>query len=46
MSAANQAVFLSYVSQDAETAKRICEALCATGVEGWFARSERAGASA
>lgn len=46
MSAANQAVFLSYVSQDAETAKRICEALCAAGVEGWFARSERAGASA
>ena len=33
---ANKAVFLSYASQDAEAAKRICEALRAAGVEVWF----------
>ncbi len=32
----NQAVFLSYASQDAAAAKRICEALRASGVEVWF----------
>ena len=31
-----QAVFLSYASQDAEIARRICEALRADGVEVWF----------
>ena len=37
MSAAeNKAVFLSYASQDAEAAKRICEALRQSGVEVWF----------
>jgi hypothetical protein len=30
------AVFLSYASQDAEAARRICEALRASGVEVWF----------
>lgn len=30
------AVFLSYASQDAEAARRICEALRAGGVEVWF----------
>jgi Flp pilus assembly protein TadD len=30
------AVFLSYASQDAEVAKRICEALRAAGIEVWF----------
>src|SRR3954471_4196483 len=36
MSAAGKAVFLSYASQDAEAAKRICEALRQAGVEVWF----------
>jgi tetratricopeptide (TPR) repeat protein len=31
-----KAVFLSYASQDAEAAKRICDALRAAGVEVWF----------
>ena len=43
MSSANQAVFLSYASQDAEAAKRICEALRAAGVEVWFDQSELVG---
>ena len=34
------AVFFSYASQDAEAAKRICEALRATGVVVWFDESE------
>jgi hypothetical protein len=34
------AVFLSYASQDAEAARRICEALRAAGVEVWFDQSE------
>src|SRR5258707_445976 len=37
MSAAeNKAVFLSYASQDAEAARRICDALRSGGVEVWF----------
>ncbi len=36
MSEPGKAVFLSYASQDAEAAKRICEALRAAGVEVWF----------
>ena len=36
MSDPAKAVFLSYASQDAEVAKRICEALRASGVEVWF----------
>ncbi len=37
MSAAeNKAVFLSYASQDAEAARKICDALRASGVEVWF----------
>ena len=43
MSDANKAVFLSYASQDAEAAKRICEALRAAGVEVWFDQSELVG---
>jgi tetratricopeptide (TPR) repeat protein len=31
-----KAVFLSYASQDAEAAKKICDALRAAGVEVWF----------
>jgi TolB-like protein/Tfp pilus assembly protein PilF len=34
--AENKAVFLSYASQDAAAAQRICEALRAAGVEVWF----------
>ena len=37
---ANRAVFLSYVSQDAEAARRICEAQRAVGVEVWFDQNE------
>ena len=40
------AVFLSYASQDAEAAARICEALRAAGVEVWFDRSELRGGDA
>ena len=36
-----KAVFLSYASQDAEAAKRICEALRHAGIEVWFDQSER-----
>jgi tetratricopeptide (TPR) repeat protein len=36
MSDPGKAVFLSYASQDAEAAKRICDALRAAGVEVWF----------
>ena len=40
------AVFLSYASQDAEAAARICETLRAAGVEVWFDRSELRGGDA
>ncbi|HYC09247.1 MAG TPA: TIR domain-containing protein [Steroidobacteraceae bacterium] len=40
------AVFLSYASQDTEAARRICEALRATGVEVWFDQSELRGGDA
>jgi len=40
------AVFLSYASQDAESARRICEALRAAGVEVWFDQSELRGGDA
>ncbi len=40
------AVFISYASQDAEAAKRICEALRAAGVEVWFDQSELRGGDA
>ena len=43
---AGKAVFLSYASQDAEAAKRICEALRAAGVEVWFDQSELVGGDA
>ena len=39
----SSAVFLSYASQDAEAAKRICDALRAAGVEVWFDQSELRG---
>jgi TolB-like protein/tetratricopeptide (TPR) repeat protein len=40
------AVFLSYASQDAEVAKRICEALRTGGIEVWFDQSELRGGDA
>src|ERR1700694_4801843 len=46
MSDPTQAVFLSYASQDAEAAKRICDALRAAGVEVWFDQSELVGGDA
>ena len=42
----NKAVFLSYASQDTEAAKKICDALRATGVEVWFDQSELVGGDA
>ena len=38
-----RAVFLSYASQDAEAARRICEALRSAGVEVWYDQSELRG---
>ena len=46
MSPAGRAVFLSYASQDAGAARRICEALRAAGVEVWFDQSELRGGDA
>jgi hypothetical protein len=37
---------LSYASQDAEAAKRICEALQAAGIEVWFDQSQLRGGDA
>jgi len=42
----SQAVFLSYASQDAEAAARICAALRAAGIEVWFDQSELRGGDA
>ena len=43
MSDDKNAVFLSYASDDATAALRICEALRAGGVEVWFDQSELRG---
>jgi TolB-like protein/Tfp pilus assembly protein PilF len=40
------AVFLSYASQDAEAAQRICDALRAAGIEVWLDKSELRGGDA
>ena len=45
-SPATRAVFLSYASQDAEAARRMCEALRAIGVEVWFDQNELVGGDA
>jgi TIR domain len=37
------AVFLSYASQDAEAAQKICGAFRAAGIEVWFDKSELTG---
>jgi TolB-like protein len=42
----SRAVFLSYASQDAEAALKICEALRAAGIEVWFDKSELRGGDA
>jgi TolB-like protein/Tfp pilus assembly protein PilF len=39
----SRAVFLSYASQDAPAARRICEALRGAGIEVWFDQSELRG---
>src|SRR3984885_10410360 len=46
MSEASHAVFLSYASQDAEAAQKICEALRAAGVEVFLDQSELRGGDA
>ena len=46
MSASGKAIFLSYASQDAEAAQRICEALRAAGLEVWLDQSELRGGDA
>ncbi len=46
MSLPAKAVFLSYASQDADAARRLCEALRAAGVEVWFDQSELRGGDA
>ena len=43
MSELSRAVFLSYASQDADAARRICEALRGAGIEVWFDQSELRG---
>ena len=45
-SAPTGAVFLSYASQDAEAAQRICAALRSAGIEVWFDQSELRGGDA
>ncbi len=46
MTEPSRAVFLSYASQDALAAQRICDALRAAGVEVWFDQSELRGGDA
>jgi TolB-like protein len=42
----SRAVFLSYASQDADAARRICKALTNAGLEVWFDQSELRGGDA
>jgi TolB-like protein len=42
----SHAVFLSYASQDAEAAQKICDALRAAGIDVWFDKSELRGGDA
>lgn len=46
MSEPGKAVFLSYSSQDAEAARRLCEGLRGAGLEVWFDQSELRGGDA
>jgi TIR domain len=46
MAEASHAVFLSYASQDAEAARKICEALRGAGIEVFLDQSELRGGEA
>ena len=46
MTESKKGVFLSYASEDADAALRICEALRAAGVDVWFDKSELRGGDA
>ena len=46
MAEPSRAVFLSYASQDADAARRLCEALRSAGIEVWFDQSELRGGDA
>src|SRR5262245_52727503 len=46
LSDSNSAVFLSYASQDSATARSVCDALRACGVEVWFDQNELRGGDA
>lgn len=46
MSESNKAVFLSYTSNDADAARRICESLQEAGIEVWLDQSELRGGDA
>jgi TolB-like protein/tetratricopeptide (TPR) repeat protein len=46
MGESNKAIFLSYASQDADAAKRICETLRLGGIEVWLDQSELRGGDA
>jgi len=46
MNDSSRAVFLSYASQDAEAARRLCDALRAAGVDVWFDQSALRGGDA
>jgi TolB-like protein/Flp pilus assembly protein TadD len=46
LSGTSHAVFLSYASQDAEAAQKICETLRVAGIEVWFDQSELRGGDA
>src|SRR6185437_16873208 len=46
MGISGRAVFLSHASQDAQAARRICEALQAVGIEVWFDQAALQGGDA
>src|ERR1700694_4844668 len=46
MGTSNKPVFLSYASQDAEAARRICDALRGVGLNVWFDQSALRGGDA
>ena len=46
MTEPSHALFLSYASQDAEAAQKICEALRGADIEVWFDQSELRGGDA
>jgi TIR domain len=46
MANSSKAIFLSYASQDAHAAQRICDALRAAGLEVWFDQSDLRGGEA